>query len=380
MTGMSGGGRAALRRAVCLAGTLYAAGACAKPGMPPGGPEDRLPPQVVATEPDTFAVLPGRFAGSVRIRFNERISERTTGGSLDNAVVVSPRTGRVRVRHGRDALEVNVAGGFPAGRVYRVTVLPVIRDMFNNTMADPFELVFSTGPAPVPTTIAGLVSDRLTGQPVEGATVTAVAAADSAAAVHVAVTDSAGVYALRYLPEGRYELTAFVDVNRNGEPDFREPADGSVGLVGPGDTLLLALRVLPPDTTPARLTGAEVLGPDAVRVALDDYLDPDDPLTGVRVTRVAPDSSAEAALAVLHEHAYADFARARRDSIAQARRDSLRAAGDPIAAAPPDTAAAGPGAGGAPPAAVSEERAEPLPGRSLVAVFADTLAFDVVYR
>ena len=95
----------------CLGMAL--AGACARQGAPPGGPEDRRPPVVIRTEPDTFARLEG-FDGPVRFHFDERISERVDG-VLDDAVVVSPATGDVRVSHNRTTLTVDVAGGFRPG-------------------------------------------------------------------------------------------------------------------------------------------------------------------------------------------------------------------------------------------------------------------------
>ena len=116
---------------------------CAQQGAPTGGPDDRRPPVVVATTPDTFAVVPD-FSGPIRFEFDERISERVDGGTLDDAVVVSPRPAGLRVRHERRSLVIDVDGGFEPDRVYRVTLQPVIRDLFSNQMRDQFELVFST--------------------------------------------------------------------------------------------------------------------------------------------------------------------------------------------------------------------------------------------
>jgi hypothetical protein len=46
---------------------------CAKMEPPPGGPPDPTPPQLVATRPDSFAVL-HQFSGSAEFRFDEVIS------------------------------------------------------------------------------------------------------------------------------------------------------------------------------------------------------------------------------------------------------------------------------------------------------------------
>ena len=150
--------------ALVAAGSTGLAGACARQGSPPGGPEDRRPPVVVTTSPEPFEVLTEPFRGPVRFRFDERVSERVSGGTLDDAVLVSPRTGAVRARHGRQDISVDIAGGFKPGLVYRVTLQPVIRDLFNNQMRDPFEFVFSTGGEFTASAVAGLVWDRTTGE------------------------------------------------------------------------------------------------------------------------------------------------------------------------------------------------------------------------
>ena len=223
--------------------------ACARQGPIPGGPEDRVPPFVVGTEPapDTTVDV---WEGPIRITFSERISERAAGGSLDGAVLVSPQLGDIRVSHGRAGLEVTAPGGFPAGQVYRVTVLPQVVDMFGNQLPEPFEFVFSTGPEFSSGVVAGVVTDRISG---DAATVRVEAVAQDST-VHHTMTDGDGLFALRYLPEGRYTLRAYEDRNRNTEPDFQEPQGENAVLLPTGaDTLVVGMSVLAPDTTSATL-------------------------------------------------------------------------------------------------------------------------------
>ena len=142
---------------------VLAATACARPEVPPGGPEDLTPPVVIETVPDTFAAVePG--VREFHFRFNERISERPSAGQLNNSVVISPSLGAIRVRHSRDAISIEAEEGLAPDRLYRVTVLPVINDMFGNRLRDPFDLVLSTGEEFVPNVVAGMVEDRITGQ------------------------------------------------------------------------------------------------------------------------------------------------------------------------------------------------------------------------
>ena len=246
---------------------------CARQGSIPGGPPDRVPPIVVTTEPEGFARIPGGFDGPVRIRFNERISERSVGGTLLGAVVVSPTTGELRVRHQRDGIDVSQDGGFPPGRVFRVTVLPRVQDMFQNTLREPFELVFSTGPEFTPGVVAGVVVDRITGAPA-ATRVEVVADGDSVPTWTMAGDD--GVFALRYLTPGDYTLAAYEDRNANGETDFSESQGRlPVSVAAAGDTSIVEVEVLLPDTTPARLTGVEVVDSLTLLATFDDYMDPD---------------------------------------------------------------------------------------------------------
>lgn len=251
---------------------------CARAAPPPGGPPDLIPPFVVETVPDTFARVPD-YRGPVILRFSKRISERPSRGSWNEAVVVSPESGAVRVRVRRDALEIRPEGGILPGRVYRVSLAPVVRDLFQNTLMDPFELVFSTGPDFEPGVLAGLVWDRVTGEPLPDHRVEAVAVGDTVR--HLARSDSAGIFALRYLPAGSYEVTAWLDRNRNRRLDETEPR-GRVETPLAGDTVVVTIPVLTPDTTPARVTRVELQDSVTIRVSFDDPLDPDRPLDDVR--------------------------------------------------------------------------------------------------
>ena len=345
------------------------AGGCANQGAPPGGPVDRRPPVLLRTEPDTFATLTDLNA-IVRFHFDERISETVSGGSLDDAVTVSPQTGAVRVSHGRTTLSVEIEGGFRPGLVYRVTVQPVVRDLFGNQLRDPFDLVFSTGGVPSPTAVAGQVWSRTTGQGVSRALVHALSA-DSL--VHVARADEVGIYAFRYLPEGSYRVTAFDDLDRDGELDARE-AQGSVAApLSAGDTLLLDVPMLPSDTTAAVALTASALDSLTIVLEFDDFLDVDSSAAVIVVQLTREEGDAPTVTRLFHEREYATYVDQIVDSLT--RIDSLetvaRAAAAPpppdtsVAAVPPDSATTlpPPASGGALPQTDSSA-ASPSPGGS----------------
>lgn len=273
-------------------------GGCARISSPTGGEPDQEPPQVIATEPEQYAVVPG-WDRPVVIRFDERISEK----GIRESVMVSPETGAVRVRKGRSELRVTVEGGWRPGQIYRVVVLPVVQDLFNNTRNEELELIFSTGPEIPATAAAGLLTDRLTGQPVEGARVEAINMADSAR--YVALSDTAGFFALRHIPAGEYSLLAYQDRNRSRRLDFGEPEARDELRLGAADTVVVSYALLAADTTPARVVRAEERDTLEIRITIDDHLDPEVPLDEVEVVILElPDSVPVPGARVMHLHAY----------------------------------------------------------------------------
>jgi hypothetical protein len=271
----------------CAAVAACALAGCARPLPPPGGEEDREPPAIIATVPEPLAIERD-FTGPVVFRFDERISERNT----QDVVIVSPATGDVEIDRGRSELRVSLEGGWIPGLVYRIILLPGVRDLFNNERSVPVELVFSTGPAIPETALAGLVVDRITGQPASDVYVRALQRPDSI--VHITAADSGGFYALQHLPVATYEVRAFVDQNRNRVLDPTESASRPQQVVfqPTQDTITHELAILPFDTTAPRVTRAEARDSLQVAVTVDDYLEPEASLEFVESALfVLPDST-----------------------------------------------------------------------------------------
>jgi hypothetical protein len=342
--------------AVLLAATLGPAIGCARPGNPRGGVPDRRPPAVLETDPAPAAVVTTPEA-RVRFRFDERISERPSRGTLDEAVLVSPATGAVRVDHGSDWISVQVEGGFAPGAVYRVTLLPVITDLFGNTMRDPFDLVFSTGGTMVQNAMAGQALDRISGRPTPDLTVQLLPIAPQPDTVrYVSRTDDAGLFFFRYVPPSAYNLVAFQDRNRNNTRDLREPF-GERQVLVTTDTLFANLTVLEPDTSAATVVRAEAVDSTTVRVVFSDYLDPEF-VRQIGVSLTAPEGTAPRVTEVLHP---ADH-EARRDTAAARRAQ----AGTPLEVP-------GQERGGLPPGL-------PLPRQEAIALLDAPLEVGVEYR
>jgi hypothetical protein len=378
---------------------------------------------VISTTPDTFARLDR--VQKIQLEFNERISEQPSSGTMAQAVLVSPRAGEVRVKHGRSSLEVELRGGVVPGQVYRVTVLPVIKDLFNNTMTRPFEFAFSTGGDFVPNAAAGLVLDRITGEAVAGAEVEMWAiearGSEEPPVKHASRTDSSGIYTFRYVPPGAYRVLAFEDRDRDQEVDpFESQGTGLLSL-GPTDTVFIDLVVVPPDTSAAVLVRANVEDSTLVILEFDDWLDPGVPTDalGIELAPV-PDSAPGAPVPppappvrrVYHTFSYAEAldsvwkvdslvvadSIARADSVAEAEAearaneppadslgappDSLGAVGD-SARAPGRAGRARPGRRARPARAAAPKRlpdGRPLPTRELILVLDGPLPPEVRFR
>lgn len=272
--------RAALLAALCAA--LLPAG-CAHIEAPPGGPEDKTPPEVIAVRPDTSARLSG-FRDPVVIVFDERLSEQ----GVEEAVLVSPRTSPVSVDKRGDELRIGLRRGWEEGRIYHVTVLPKLRDLFGNVRTEPVRLVFSTGPEIPDTRLAGTVVDRVTGRPEVGARVEAILHPDSL--VYALPSDSAGEFAFARIPEGEYAVRAYRDLDVDRELDPFEPRDTARAVVRAGEPAAVALRVLQPDTTAPRIASVEVAD-SALEVKFDDHLDPAQEVTPAQVALLLPDGT-----------------------------------------------------------------------------------------
>lgn len=297
--------------------------ACARALPPPGGEEDPFPPAITGTEPAPLAVVPD-FQGPVVFRFDERISERNT----EDVIMVSPATGEVRVDRGRSELRVALEGGWRPGQVYRIVLLPGVRDLFGNERGAPAELVFSTGPDIPETAFAGVAIDRITGRPARNVFVRAFQRRDSVE--YSTAADSAAFFTFQHLPVGAYEVRAFVDQNGNRRLDANESASHTRQIVfqTPHDTLVFELAVVPADTTPPRVTRADARDSLQVLVTVDDYLEPDAPLEFIEVSLLQlPDSTPVAGTPlVMATDSFMAYRRALGDTMPPPVRDTVAAA------------------------------------------------------
>lgn len=312
-----------MRRALALAASALAlawGAACAHVEGPPGGPEDREPPRLVSTRPDTFAQMRS-YLGAVIFEFDEGLSEK----GIDTVVTVSPRTSSVAVDKSGRTVRVSLRRGWENNRVYQVTLHPGVQDLFNNATKEPYSVVFSTGPQIVHTFATGRVIERTTLRPATGAVIEAMALPDTTP--YVTRPDSAGVWTLEYLPEGTYLVRTYNDTNKDQRLQPYEARDTATIHVTRRDTARARrLSLVTPDTTAPKAGSAS--GQDStVEVRFDDFLDPAQTVGLNQVTITGPAGPVRVTAARVGEFpsaaprdtgAAADTGRtARRDTVAQ---------------------------------------------------------------
>ncbi len=274
--------------------------ACANVQAPPGGPPDALSPSLLAAVPESLAILPG-FDDDVEFRFSEVVSEGSQPShglgtsDLERLVILSPTNRVPDVRWRRRRITVRPAEGWQPDRVYRVELLPGIKDVRGNQAKERRIVTFTTG-APVPEdSLSGTVIDWKVGRPSAGALVEAVLLPDSL--VYRAVADSSGNFRLGPLPRGAYVVFGVLDGNKNLRRDPREAFDSIH--VAPDSARAGDLYAFVHDTLPPRIQTVAPTDSVTATVTFALPLDPAQRLDSSAVTlRKLPDSAAVAVRAL----------------------------------------------------------------------------------
>jgi hypothetical protein len=311
---------------------------------------------LLGTVPESGAVL-AQPPRRVDLNFDEVISERIAAPqpTIAGAVLVSPSARPASVDWHRDRLTISLKGGFAAGRIYRVELLPVVVDLRQNRMKKGRTIVFSTGPAIPTATLSGTVVDWNGGRPTVGALVQALLLPDSLP--YLAVTDSAANFSMAQVPPGEYLVYGVLDLNNNRRRDPREAFD--TARVTLTDSAAVELYAFTHDTVGPRIRSADFSDSVTFRVTFDRPVSPDVAVdtTMLRVSQLTDSTRTVPLLRVYTTAAFDTVvkAEAAARAAAQAAKDSAARA----AAAARDTTHRRPAAAPAPAAAA--RRAAPPP-------------------
>ena len=283
-----------IRRLITALAILSAAGGCASPGMPPGGPIDTEGPRIIAIAPDSGRV--GVKPPEVVFKFDEVVSERPAGApSLAGLFLISPRDGGPKVDWHRSEVSVKPRRGWRSNTAYTITMLPGITDLRGNVRNTGKVTIFSTG-AEIPTSrVAGIVFNWITGGVAQKGLIEARPVTDTTL-VYVAATDSTGTFSFPNLPPGKYRLRGLIDDNNNQGLDPREAWDTTT--VSLTDSARVELVAFAHDSVAPRLSDVVMRDSATLELLFDRAIDPNQRFTPASVDIKRSDSTVIAVSAV----------------------------------------------------------------------------------
>lgn len=225
------------RLVVWAVGMTAVLAACAEEGLPPGGPEDKTPPKVVATVPaqDSAGVA---ATSDIRVTFSEDMSKTR----LERLLVFSPEVRIGSVGWDGRTLIVHPQGGLNPDTTYVVRLREGFRDHHNVMNESGYRWAFATSAHVDSGTVSGTIYFRRV--PTADGVVDAYSLprdssfspATAAVSDRTGQADDKGTYTVGYLPTNgrRFLLFAYVDKNHNRVFD----ADQEIGIASP-DTVTL---------------------------------------------------------------------------------------------------------------------------------------------
>ena len=308
-------GSSPVRRLIALLAVV----GCAQAGMPPGGPPDTDPPQLVRVTPDTNAL--NVRGNSIAFQFNEVVSERPRGvPGLAELFIVSPSTGPSGISWRRTRVEITPRGGLRPNTTYTVRMLPGLVDLDNNADSSGMTVVFSTGASLATGRISGRAFDWVAGRAAPRAIVEAISLPDSAR--YGTEADSSGSFSITHMPPGQFLLRVLIDQNRNASLDARELFDTIT--VTLSDSLSRDMLAAVRDTIGPGVLTADLRDSLTLRLTLDHPLDTAFVPTPATISIKAADSSVVSFASVLTQ---AELDRAIADSVRRMQvQDSVRRA------------------------------------------------------
>ncbi len=128
---------------------------CAKEGFPPGGPEDRIPPEVIHTIPTV-----GQTHVDTETHIEIWFSEGIQSASALNSVFITPYPGEdVKINCRGSKITIDFPQSLKSDLTYVITLGTGIQDYRNNSMTVSYTLAFSTGETLDRGEISGIVYD-----------------------------------------------------------------------------------------------------------------------------------------------------------------------------------------------------------------------------
>ena len=187
---------------------------CANQGMPPGGPEDKTPPEIIHTIPDINSTNVPRTT-EVEFEFSENIQDN----SLKSLIFISPNPGKgFTIKAKGNKINLEFTDSLIANVTYSITLGTGIKDLRGNKLKESYTLGFATGDRLDEKQISGQV---FADKPTE-VTVWAYFYSDGEAVnpgkdqpIYVTQCDNEGKFKLSNLASRHYRLFAVRDQDKN---------------------------------------------------------------------------------------------------------------------------------------------------------------------
>jgi len=238
---------------------------CAKQGFPPGGPEDRTPPEIVRTQP-----LQGQTLVPTGREVDIWFSKGVRPSALSDAVFFSPHPGEgVVFKWSGRRLRIRFPKPFPDSTTVVVTLGTGIQDYRGNAMKSTFTLAFSTGPVLDQGRIRGKVhgTGSALGLDVWAYVLRTGSVPDPRRTEpdYAVQCQATGEFAFSHLSPGGYRIYAVRDRLRDR---LYQPDEDEIGV--PFRDVVLSPADQYADSISFRMTREDTLGPSLVRAAAPD--------------------------------------------------------------------------------------------------------------
>ncbi|MDZ7361056.1 MAG: Ig-like domain-containing protein [candidate division KSB1 bacterium] len=272
-------------RFFCLLAVLMFLPACARQLPPPGGPEDRTPPQILSAAPQPNAT---RVSRSARPQFI--FSEKVDHTSFEQAFFVSPTPSgekKTRFRWRGKQVEIVFPDSLDAARTYVITIGTDVRDLRGNRFENALTLAFSTGDSIDTGEIHGKIfHDKRAGVLIMAYVLSAELPQPNPgrdAAAYLTQAGEKGDFSLSHLSDGRYRIFALEDrsgdrLYQHGEEPIGVPSRDVV--LSPAHRVHrdLNLRLALADTIQPRLTSVSASDQTHLEMNFDEEVAPLDSL------------------------------------------------------------------------------------------------------
>ena len=122
---------------VCISFFIYS---CAAVSPPRGGPEDKIPPELISSDPEEGSL---RFkGGEVKLKFSEYIDEK----SVQSAIQLSPvLDSPVEIKYNDDEIILLFPEKLLSNQTYVITINRNLKDERKVAIKQSIQIAFSTG-------------------------------------------------------------------------------------------------------------------------------------------------------------------------------------------------------------------------------------------